>query len=406
MRLRAVAVAAALVGCGRIGFGTTDRDGPPGGGDDAPAVPDARACTAGTDSCNGIDDDCDGSLDEDCACAAFTLRVMTSAAQVDAPALAWTGDGYIVATSSVTGLYLQHVSATGDLDSVPNLVATGASANRTSGVFTGADLALTWLVGSEASFGVMHPDASRTVPDRTLGTVDQGPFLAWNGERIAMVSEQSGFPIEFARYTGTGQYGGGTGLVGISDEIRSNAFVGIGFVVGMREVTNPRAARFYDWAADAGAIGSLRTVGGNRVGFVDAATAGGRPGTIGTVLIDNSGVVLLPHDLAGAATSPEQVIEAAGAERSAQAVGIAWSGAHYYAVATFTGLIGGSVDVIETDPQGAAVAAIETLPAPLPTGLVAGKPTVISPAEHRIAAAWFDTTGGSVYLDVIQRCDP
>ena len=91
MRLRCLIVAASLAACGRVGFHATDRTDDGGGvvtgGDGSVPV----VCTqGGPEICNGIDDDCDGIVDEGCACTMGASNVSESPARYT-DQLVWSG---------------------------------------------------------------------------------------------------------------------------------------------------------------------------------------------------------------------------------------------------------------------------------------------------------------------------
>jgi hypothetical protein len=323
---------------------------------------------------------------------------------LDAPALAWTGAGYVVAVSLGGQLHLEHVDATGTAVAPPVPIgAPGTLIGPTSAAFTGQHVVLTWRHATDGGIvSLVSPDGVRAKPDRMLGPVDDGPFVAWSGSLLAMVYHRNGFPIEFTRSTADGGSGGSIGLVGISHEVRSVVWHGGGFAVGMRERTNPRRALFYDWSADAKTLGSLREVGGMRVGFVDAASTGAAGG-LGTALIDNQGVVLLPHDATGALTAGETVIEAQSGELDVS-VAIGWSGSTFLTAAVEDVAGSDRIDLIPCRVTGPA-GAIETLPTVAIPGLQIARPTAISAASGRIAATWVQRDGaGNTELFLVQRC--
>jgi hypothetical protein len=177
---------------------------------------------------------------------------------------------------------------------------------------------------------------------------------------------------------------------------------GRGFAVGMRERTNPRRALFYDWSADGKTLGSLREVGGMRVGFVDAAITGG-PGGLGTALIDNQGLVLLPHDELGAATAPELVL-VNDPNETLTAVALGWSGSAFLTASVGISAGDQHLDLLPCTPNGPP-GAFETFPTQASPGLQLARPTVISAASGRIAASWVQRDGaGNTELFVVQRC--
>jgi hypothetical protein len=81
-------VVIALAGCGRIGFHALGDAGVTTDGQS-----DAAQCTP--EQCNGIDDDCDGLVDEGCPCTAFSTSVPASGGV--AGAIVSTGTDYLLA---------------------------------------------------------------------------------------------------------------------------------------------------------------------------------------------------------------------------------------------------------------------------------------------------------------------
>jgi hypothetical protein len=83
-----------LAGCGRIAF---DPLGDAGAASEGDGNGSATACVPTAEICNGIDDDCNGIVDEGCPCNAFTSLVshpVSPPSQLGA--MLSTGNGYIV----------------------------------------------------------------------------------------------------------------------------------------------------------------------------------------------------------------------------------------------------------------------------------------------------------------------
>jgi hypothetical protein len=105
----------------------------------------SQAC--GIESCNGLDDNCDGVIDENCSCTPFDIEVASPV--FDISSVAWTGSGYVFAlptTSSDTSLY--PVDAAGLIGTEAPLA--GAAVGTHSMVWTGTEVVLAYLEAGAA----------------------------------------------------------------------------------------------------------------------------------------------------------------------------------------------------------------------------------------------------------------
>jgi hypothetical protein len=393
VRVLALFASLLLDACGRVGFD------PLGGGDgDVMVMADARVCVTGPDSCNAVDDDCDGLLDEDCLCFPFDRTSPVTYQLADHPGLTWTGDGYGIAAISGGQLVLRRLLYDGT-DALPDTPIGTAGAGPTELVYTGAGFTLAWRDATgTATLSFVDRAGARVANDRSLGFVDEGPYLAWSGTGVGVVSLATGFPTEFSIFGPSGGPAGGGGALTSNFPLRFNAWDGTQFLAGMREPTNARKALYYDWNdTTQGGLGSLRNPGGTRVGFVDART-NGYAGVRATALIDNNGVVLFQHDLPGATIGSEQIVSALP---QMTAVSLAWSGSSFVVVAR-EDQTGDRMHVIRADAN-AALVSTEILP-PVAMAHTMGAPTVITAGNGRVAAAWIQQQAATTELVVIQRC--
>ena len=108
-----------LVACGRIGFDPAG-DGGDGSGSDA-----AATCADQPELCNGIDDNCNGQVDEGCPCTPFSVALGQSATspQLAAAVVVSTGTDYIVYDLAAAALV--HVDYSGNLGATVPLAFDG-----------------------------------------------------------------------------------------------------------------------------------------------------------------------------------------------------------------------------------------------------------------------------------------
>ena len=93
-----------FAGCGRINFGTPDDGG---------AI---VTCVPASETCNGVDDDCNDLVDEGCPCTPFNAAFMGDTFEADNDPV-WTGSDYYVARRINAQYQLTQIAQTGALGS-------------------------------------------------------------------------------------------------------------------------------------------------------------------------------------------------------------------------------------------------------------------------------------------------
>jgi hypothetical protein len=154
-------------GCGRISFGVRNDDGARRG--------DSRSCTA--EVCNGIDDDCDGKIDEGCGCTPFSMATPDTSSNW----LVSTGDGWV----TDNGMAFERIADDGTVTVGASGTVVGAASgpavwDGTHLVFVGANNALQFAMA-----------------DGTI--VAQGPSLGFqNGDLGEVNANDHGFDVALA----------------------------------------------------------------------------------------------------------------------------------------------------------------------------------------------------------------
>jgi hypothetical protein len=154
-------IAVALVGCGRIGFDDHARasnDG--GGGDDGGFTglgndaPLPVTCTPiGAELCNGIDDNCNGVIDEGCACTPIAIGFGESPG-LYSNQLMWTGAGYLQVGANSAQVGVMPIDPSGTPGTFVSLYdgMAGDMSGDTSAAWTGTTLG----VGFDHNSGVVE----------------------------------------------------------------------------------------------------------------------------------------------------------------------------------------------------------------------------------------------------------
>jgi hypothetical protein len=151
-----------LAGCGRLGFESTVDGGTP-------------ACAA-VETCNGIDDTCDGLVDEGCPCTPFDVTLPFEAQR----GLISTGDGLLVST--ITGVV--HLDASGAMDATyPGRFQTYTESKQLVG-WTGREMIT--LDVDHVAFRALDGTARSGPP---LGVMVDGPAaLRWRAGGVDVLS--------------------------------------------------------------------------------------------------------------------------------------------------------------------------------------------------------------------------
>src|SRR5262249_47121124 len=139
-----------------------------------------------------IDDDCDGQIDEGCACTSFATSLPTSQL-ASGPQLVWTGTGYLVLADDATDMTLLPVGSDGSLGSPAAMYSKSATlgGGYESGSFawTGDELGVVWI---DATKHVMTRRFDRAAmalgPAGAVSTITSNDFprVLWTGDRFVV----------------------------------------------------------------------------------------------------------------------------------------------------------------------------------------------------------------------------
>jgi hypothetical protein len=166
-------------------------------------------CAPPADTCNGVDDDCDGVID------AIVTRVTTSTGVSTDPALVWNSSGYGLSWSdNRTGnyeIFFSRITAAGsEVGDDIQLTATGENSSTPSLVWTGTEYGVLWNDGPNNSSAVdfLRLGASGAA----LGTPLQVPTqlkaevnsaLVWTGAQYALAWTDTRNSGQWDVYTAT-----------------------------------------------------------------------------------------------------------------------------------------------------------------------------------------------------------
>ncbi len=200
-----------LDGDGHRGPLAGHQPGDPGScGDDCDDT-DPRAFPGNKEVCDGVDNDCDGIIDN----GASYVPTLGSEFQLSKPSFDWaepdsfvrgaaTGDVRILATYDATlagqlSPFLQPLDATGKPAVEPSvLTGTDAAGSGTSVAWTGDCFGIAWSDrrdgNYEVYFALLDPTGKKMAPGDERITVSDGfslyPSLVWTGQNFAMVWQE------------------------------------------------------------------------------------------------------------------------------------------------------------------------------------------------------------------------
>ncbi|MBW2264212.1 MAG: hypothetical protein JRG91_19780, partial [Deltaproteobacteria bacterium] len=158
-------------------------------------APAAEDCTPPAETCNLVDDDCDGLVDEGVIAAWSDAVTLAAGRGASAPSmrLAWTGTAYAAAWVVSGTPDTIHVAAVDQLGEVVTtetaLALTAGDVNgRPALTWTGSNLMLAWsTTSSERHVAVVDLSASVVAHNTTIGTnLGPSPDLSWSGSHAAI----------------------------------------------------------------------------------------------------------------------------------------------------------------------------------------------------------------------------
>lgn len=173
-----------LCACGRIGF-------------EDPREVDRLGCEQGrAETCNGVDDDCNGLVDETCTCTPFDVT-LAGAPGHDYPGFAWTGGGYLLAVDDGTQLLVQPIAEDGTPGTTTQLGAkatTAMSPARDVFAWTGAELAVAYTAGGTVSLARFDAKATPLGDPIALATNAVDAHVAWTGSGFGVAWHDTAVP--------------------------------------------------------------------------------------------------------------------------------------------------------------------------------------------------------------------
>jgi hypothetical protein len=202
---RALVACLLFSGCGRLKFddhgdgGRGGHDGDGGGlGADGPLP---ITCTpTGAEVCNGLDDDCNGVVDDGCPCTSISTSLSESPGLYTGE-LVWTGTGLIQVGGNAAEVGLWPISGTGTVGSYVSVFsgAAGSTDGIAPAAWSGTKLGIVYTHDlSSVSFALYDP-MTGTSPSMLIDTSYPGaaPQIAWSVDHfIAVWITQAGEVIE------------------------------------------------------------------------------------------------------------------------------------------------------------------------------------------------------------------
>jgi hypothetical protein len=187
---------ATVIGCGRLDFdersvGQGDDDDASG---DAGIVP-STCVSHGPEVCNGVDDDCNGLVDEGCACAPFAKGLDESSAPSGTVQTIWLGDALVqlVGNAATIGLWVSDASGN-VVTYVPVYSgAVGSTSGDATMAWNGTSLAIALEHDTTVVDVGIYDRSGTQVVTTQIDSMYPGaiPNVTWAGDRFVVAWESA-----------------------------------------------------------------------------------------------------------------------------------------------------------------------------------------------------------------------
>ena len=190
-----------------------------------------------TETCNGVDDNCNGAIDEGCACIPFDITLPFSGAT--SVALAWLGTGYLAVFNTVMSVLVVAIGADGSVGAPVALAPVGQCSSALGLAWNGSSLAVVCAdVTTELRVIVVEQGPVVLGPEADLGIGAAGRPITWTGDRFGVAYTAQSSPAQsFLQELGSdGRTTSGRLSLGISAQIWTIAPADAGYMLASNDL--------------------------------------------------------------------------------------------------------------------------------------------------------------------------